>query len=79
MEQTKEATYTLSFGVVPEKDGLFCAAIYRLRSDKGFSFRKGTPTTLGHAVGIAETLMSNYSVYAHETVPANFFNEAVIP
>ena len=81
MEQTKEkklSTYTLAFGVYPHGDNLFSACVYKFKDGKISEWKHGNGTLLGHAIAIAEELMSGYALYAHEIKAEDFYNDAVI-
>jgi len=78
MTETKEAVYSLAFSVYAHGDNLFSAQITKIKDGKVAEWRHGTGTSLGHAIAVAENLMSGYALYAHEVSPLEFYNDAVI-
>jgi hypothetical protein len=70
--------YSLAFNVHPHGDNLFSASILKLKEGKVTEWKHGTGTTLGHAIAIAESLLSAYALYAHETKAEDFYDEAQI-
>lgn len=80
MLEVKSNTTTsyLAFGVYPHGDNLFSACITKLKNGKVSEWRHGTGTTLGHAIAMAENLMSAYALYQHEVSAEAFYNDAVI-
>lgn len=78
MTETKQDMYTLAFGVLSHGDNLFSAQIIKLKNGKTSEWKHGVGTTLGHAIAIAENLMSSYALYAHERSAEQFYDEAYI-
>lgn len=76
--ETKSSTAYLTFGVYPHGDNLFSACVTKIKDRKVSEWKHGNGTTLGHAIAIAEGLMSAYALYQHEVSAEAFYNDAVI-
>jgi len=78
MTETKKSTAYLAFSVYAHGDNLFSACMTKIKDGKISEWKHGTGTTLGHAIAIAENLLSAYALYAHETSAEDFYDEAII-
>jgi hypothetical protein len=77
MVEIKEqrAVTQLLFGIHVEADNLFSAKVAKIRDGKITEWKKGTATSLGHALNIAESLMSAYAIAAIEKSAEQFYND----
>lgn len=76
--ETKEATITLAFRVVPAGDGLYSAQMLLLLDDSVIEKRTGVATTLGHAIAAADEAMDGWAFSEIETKPEEYFMVVMI-
>lgn len=74
--QHKKAIYDLAFGVHVEGNNTFSAKMIKLKDGKISEWKHGNGTSLGHAVAIAEGLLTGYALVAHEVSAEQYYDEA---
>ncbi len=74
----KVSVSELAFGVHAEADNLFSAKVVKIKDGKVSEWKKGSGTSLGHAISMAQELMGAYAVQAIEKSPEKFYNEVVV-
>lgn len=78
MPETKQAVYSLAVAVYNHGDNLYSAQIIKLKEGKISEWKHGVETSLGHAIAIAENLLSAYAVCAHEVPAEKFYDQVTV-
>ena len=63
---TKTEVYSIAVGVYNHGNDLYSAKLIKMKEGKISEWKHGVETSLGHAIAIAENLLSAYAVQAHE-------------
>ena len=77
IKDKKETAY-LVFGVHVHAGNLFSAKILKIKDGKINEWKHGSPTSLGHALNIAEDLMGAYVIQAIEVGAEQFYNDVKV-
>lgn len=78
MPEIKVDVYTIAVGIHAHGDNLYSAKLIKMKDGKISEWKHGVETSLGHAIAIAENLLSAYAVVAIETPAEKFYDQVTV-